>query len=185
MNFTINDLNNTEINGALFNAVLDVQFDETGSTEPVTVAECKDFAKIDTAADDTLIAELAVTARQMCEAYTNISFVEREVTAVLNNSLGGIYLPYGPVLGDVTSVKDEDGNDVTDPQIKGNNFKFIKYPALDYLEVVYDAGYEELPSALKDAVLNQFAHLYDNRGNGANDMAAISKQLLKPFRRVS
>lgn len=170
---------------ASFNAVLDVQFDETGSEEPCTTAELKAFAKIDTTAEDALIAELGKTARQMCEAYTNISFVQREVTAVLNNSCGGSYLPYGPIPGDVTSIKDEDGNDYTDAVIKGNDFKFIKQPVSDHIEVVYDAGYEKLPKTLKTAVLNQFTYLYDNRGNETEaSMSPIAKLILKPFRRV-
>jgi len=174
--------------GALYNAILDVKFDETGATEPVTVEELKAFARIDGDTEDDLIEELGITARQACEAYTNISFVRKEVTAIINNSLGSCYLPYGPVIGDVTSVKDDNGKDFSDPVIKGNKFKYLKLPDEDYVEVVYTAGYAagELPKNLKTSVLNWFAYLYENRGDEkTNENLIEAKRLLKPYSRVS
>lgn len=185
MNVLINDRDTYVQNLACFNAVLDVQFDETGSVEPCTSAEAKAFAKIDTTADDTLITELIKSARMFCEAYTNISFVEREVTVILNNSNGNMYLPYGPVLAAVTSIVDVNGTAFTNPEIKGNDFKYIKEPVADYIQLVYDAGYETLPTVLKTAVLNQFTYMYDNRGSELETgMSPVAKMLLKPYRRV-
>lgn len=176
-----------EDEGALTNAVLDVEFDDSALVEPVTLAEVKAQSKIDTTAYDAVLQELISVARDMCETYTNISFVERVVTAHINNSLGGIELPYGPVNGDVTSAVDIDGNDVN-AEYRHDRFRSLKYPTTDYTVVVYDAGYSaaELPKKLKNAVLQQVDWLYRNIGSTEEvGLAPIVKAMLKPHRRVS
>ena len=45
------------------------------ATEPVTLAELKAWAKIDTDADDALITSLLAAARQAAEDYTRRSFI--------------------------------------------------------------------------------------------------------------
>ena len=45
---------------------------DTAPAEPLfTTAEAKDFLKVDTTADDTLIDSLVKAATQSCEIYTN------------------------------------------------------------------------------------------------------------------
>lgn len=169
---------------AAFNATLDVQFSGEGS-EPVTKAEAKSWCRIDVSDDDSLIETLITAARIMCEQYTNISFITRTVTAVLNNSCGNIFLPYGPVTGTVATV-DRDGTSISDVKIYGNVFKFIESPCVDYMRVSYTAGYSTLPPNLKTAVLSQIAWMYENRGdaNVAGMLSMGSKMILKPIRRV-
>ena len=101
-------------NGGNFNAVLDIFFVEDSSpvTEPVTLAEALVQANIDNLGQDNFLVEAYITtARMQCEGYTGIGFIERQVQAVLNNTLGFIYLPYGPI-NEVTGVTDIDGNAV-------------------------------------------------------------------------
>lgn len=169
---------------AAFNAILDVQFSGT-EVEPVTRAEAKSWCRIDVDDDNSLIDSLLTAARLVCEQYCNISFTSRTVTAVLNNSCGNIFLPYGPVSGTVT-MTDRDGNTVTDPKVRGSLFKFIESPCLDYLQVSYSAGYSTLPPNLKTAVLSQIAWIYENRGdaNVAGTLSMGSKMILKLLRRV-
>ncbi len=183
MNVRINDRYYYDYDVALFNAVLDVSFNESGVVEPVTLQEAKDFAKIDVSDDDALITEFIKAARQMCEDYTNLSFVQRVVTAYLNNSLGGISLPYGPVNGDVTSITDQDGTAFSDAEYRHDIFRTVLEPINSYVKVVYNAGYAVLPKKLKIALLNAIYYLYDNRAVGAEDIGPIAKMLLKPMAR--
>lgn len=176
-----------EEDGALINSVLGTEFDDTGLVEPVTLAEVKAQSKIDTTAYDAVLTELITVARQMCEAFTNISFCERVVTAYINNSLGGVELPYGPVNGDVTSVVDADGGSYENPEFRGNEFRTLKYPVTEYAMVLYDAGYTSatLPKKFKNAVLQQVDWLYRNIGSTEEvGLAPIVKAILKPHRRT-
>lgn len=167
--------------GPSYNQVLDVVFDEgsTAPTEPVTLAEAKLFCKIDIDDDDATITALITAAREMCEAYCNVGFINRTVTAVMNNGNGYAYLPYGPV-GDVATI-----NTIApvDGEIAGVQFKQLVTRG-ERMTVVYDGGYEVLPGNLKTALLNAIYFLYDNRSQGTDNIGPIAQMLLKSFRRV-
>lgn len=169
-----------------YNCVYDVQFNDESITEPVTLTEAKDFCKIDISNDDNLIMSLITAARQMCEAYTGVGFVEHSIIANLNNVNGNIYLPYGPVI-EVIQVTDDDGNVLTvdtDYTLRGNDFKRLQWPEWDNLEVEYLAGYSVLPEILKTGLLNAIYFLYDNRSQSTEDIGPIAKMILKPYKRV-
>ena len=181
---------------AKFNAVLDLIFTDGEVTEPVLLADIKAYAKIDTGtADDAILEYLITTARQQCEDFTGISIVPRTVTAVLNNSCGGIFLPYCP-FKTLTSVTDKDGNVLTtdDYKISGTTFPQLIYPAWDRLTLVYTTGYEKLPQEIKTAILQQTFYLYENRGESAVisrsgtvaelTLSPQAKATLQRFRRV-
>ena len=165
-----------------YNAVLEVKQVESSVTEPVTVQEAKDWMKVDLTDDDTLIEELITVARKQVEGYLCISLVPKTITAILNNSQGGIELPYGPVAS-ITSVKDEDdiAIEATEYLPQGEDYKTIKTP-YDYLKVVYVT---EANTEYKTGVLQQILYLYENRGDvNAGQLSPMVKMTLKPYRRV-
>jgi hypothetical protein len=126
----------------LYNTVVSIEKTETG-TEPVTVQEAKDWGKIEQDVDDDLIEELITAAREVCEDYTGLGFITRDIVATINNANGGFILPYGPVSGDVTVTDDEDA---TWGDLRGE------------YEVSYTGGYEDgaLPKKFKTAIKQQF-----------------------------
>jgi hypothetical protein len=182
-----------------YNAILDVKFTLESTTEPCTLAEAKEWCKIELpiTEDDALITELIKTSRLQCEGFVNISFVNRTVTALINNSQGDCALPYGPV-DVITTVKDGSGTIITSTgyNILGSVFKFVNKPVLPCIEVVYTSGYSTLPVNFKTAVLQQVAYLYENRGDEpANattqnnktvptELSPLVKLILNPYRRV-
>ena len=170
--------------GLSYNQQLDISWIEPsgGFTEPVTLEEVKLFCKIDFNDDDVLIETLITAAREMCEDYSNIGFVNREITAVINNGNGGFYLSLGPVTSDVTG-SDEYDNEV-EVKISGSKFKQIITPTLHRMTVEYTAGYEVLPAQLKTALLNAIFYLYDNRAQAVDNIGPIAQMILKPIRRV-
>lgn len=172
-------------NDIAYNAVLDVSFSGEGTTEPVILQEAKDWCKIDDVDDDdTLIEELITSARILCEEYSGISFINRTVTASLNNSLGGIELPYGPVKT-FTSIVDSESNSL-EYTLRNEKFKQLIDPAKSFVKVVYTAGYKILPKNLKTAILNQIAWMYDNRGDVkiASALSDAAKLILNKVRRI-
>jgi len=169
-----------------YNSVLDVQFQDGVITEPVTLTEAKNFCKIDISTDDDLINLLITAARQMCEAYTGVGFVEHNVVSVLNNSNGDIYIPYGPMIA-INSVVNDQGTTLvldTDYTLSGNEFKRLRTPNSNNITIDYTTGYTTLPEALKTALLNQVYYLYDNRAVATDDISPIAKTLLNLFKRV-
>ena len=203
MDYTRNEdyyFQNNQQRATNFNSIIDVQFVEGSFApdEPVTIEEAKAQAIIDDSIpDDTLIQSYITTARQQCEAYIGLSFLQREIQAIVNNSLGNIYLPYGPIQ-EVLSIYGEDDVEIKSDSYKilGLGFKQIKYPMRNYLKVTYMAGYSELPQVFKTAILQQVAYLYENRGyenviestntkSMSYNLSTVAKQLLLPYRRVS
>ncbi len=184
-------------NGAVFNAVNDYSFTDGYVTEPVTLQEFKDWAKLGTGtAEDALITQLITTSRLMCEQYLNISLISRTVTAVLNNSCGGIYFPYGPVVS-ITTITDQDSNVLVANetyQVSGVLFKRLLFPKYNNLTCVYTTGYTTLPVEFKNAILQQMFYLYNNRGESSHNdregtvteltISPMAKTIMKPLRRV-
>lgn len=182
---------------AYFNGVLDLDNGDDGTlTEPVTLTEAKAWCRISVTDDDSLITALITTARQMCEQYTGIYFIQRAITVVLNNPLGGVFLPFGPVSLPVTSIKDENGTAISSSeyQISGTIFPQLVLPKLERITVQYDAGYTTLPQQFKNGILAQIAFLYENRGEEELrsrtgtvvelGLSSVAKTILKPLRRV-
>jgi uncharacterized phiE125 gp8 family phage protein len=169
-----------------YNSVLDIEFNDDAIIEPVTLAEAKDFCKVDINTDDALITSLITAARQDCEAFTGVGFVEHMIVAVLNNLNGDIYIPYGPIVT-INQVQDRDGNILVldqDYELSGNQFKRLQKPCETDITIDYIGGYETLPNTLKTALLNQIYWLYDNRAQSMDKISPIAKSLLNPFRRV-
>lgn len=149
--------------------------------EPVTLTEVKNWLRIDLDDDDDILEMLITAARETLEAYTNISFLNRTVTATILNQLGGILLPYGPV-GDIISFTDVDGDDITDYVLLGTDFKSLTTPFCDPVTIEYHAGYDVLPKDFKTAMLCQVAWMYQNRGDA--NVSGSAKALLNKYRRV-
>lgn len=149
------------------NAVLDVQFTEGVygyGDEPVTLEEAKTYMKIDYDEDDTLITALIVAARQKLEKYLGICMIPKRVIAILQNDCGGIEIPYGPIYGtiDPTLITDAQDQEVS-VTIRGGIYPFL-VTTIDYVQLIYDAGFYELPEVLKIAIKAQVMFMYENRG---------------------
>lgn len=152
-------------------------------TEPVTLAQAKEWLRVTHDDEDDLITALITAARQICEGYISKSFVERTVTAIVRNDLGNVKLPYGPV-GNVTHVYDSEGNELTGSSyaITGVSDKRLGYPMSSYVKVIYTAGYSVLPQQFKAALKEQLAWLYVNRGD--ENVAPFTKVILSPYRSI-
>lgn len=163
-----------------YNQVTDVQRAAV-VTEPVQLSEMKEYAKVENSLDDGLLTALISSAREICEKYTGVSMVQREITAWFNNGNGGIYLPYGPI-GTITGLYDNDGNEV-DYEVKGTEWKQILSPIMS-LKAIYQGGAATCPEVFKTAIKAQVLFMYENRGDSAEFMSPIAQMILNPFKRV-
>lgn len=134
-------------------------------TQPATLAvsieEAKSFCRILTNDDDALIELLInasteyaqnVTGRQLCTATYQI---------VIGDNQSPLKLPNSP-LKDIVSVKSK-GQDIDYSLHYDIDVAFIEFDASDDVQIVFTAGYDEIPSLLKTWILNKVSTLYENR----------------------
>ena len=89
---------------------LDIRYNSTVATEPITLAEAKAWLQIDFSDWDTLITnELIPAARIESEKASGMLYVERNVVITDNKSGQRIY-PIGPWVADVTTDEAEVAN---------------------------------------------------------------------------
>jgi uncharacterized phiE125 gp8 family phage protein len=173
-----------------YNAVLDHLFTEIDTVEPVTLTDVKQHLNMvfDTAGseeftdDDSYLTKLITRVRALIEKATGLSLVGKTVQAMLRNEKGDIELPFGPVRDDSTYLvvdNEEVTLDESDYKLVGLQFKKLKYPRYDEIYVTYQVGYtaDNIPHDLKQAILEEIAFRYENRGAGLDDAPSLSKSV--------
>ena len=169
----------------VYNAVLDVVFTNVNATEPLTQLEVQNWLRLSSETDVALALLTAKSARVICETYANISFTTRKVTATICNLQGDILLPYTPYVSEL-KVYDELGVEIIDVEyryIAGGLVNLIT-PKNEWLKVEYNAGYATTPQIFKDAIKQQLAYMWENRGDESVGIFNLAKATLKPFRKV-
>jgi len=148
--------------------------------EPVDIEDVKVSLRISNSTEDSKIASLMKAARLRLEAYTGQFFKPRNITVIFKNQLGGFGLPYFPN-GAVTYT------DINSEALTDYNSDW-EYD--DVITATYNAGYgfvgNPVPEDVKEAIIEQVAFLYFNRGdvNGVGRMSDIAKDLVSGYKVV-
>ena len=180
----------------------------TLATNPLfTTAEAKDFLKVDTTADDTLIDNLIKAATQSCEEYTNQYFIDTLVTQYSDNWLE-FYRLYKSPVSSIATIKYYDTNDslqtldssnyILDDASKPARIGLAvngELPTLadriNAVAVQYTVGYgaasTAVPDGIKQAVLLTIGNWYENRqtvitGRTATELPLSSQYLLNQYK---
>lgn len=172
-----------------------VQLAETAPVvEPVTLAEAKEYARIDGSTEDTLITSLIKMARLHCESFTGKSLIPKTVTVTSFTYPYQFQMPYGPLLAEnnVTKCVTLDQNAVETTlnyQVNAGLYPklFIIGGAQSYkFKLVYTAGFTTVPEDIKLAIKMMVNTLYERRED-FSDLQAIEsplgvKALLMPYK---
>lgn len=159
--------------------LLSVKFSYSGEiTEPVSLAEAKEYLRIDFSDDDTLITSLITSARQKCEKILGLVLVDTTVKALYKNNGTIVELFYGPIKSDEDGIPIITGFDDSD-SIKGWDGNVWIESQQHELNLTYDSGWEETPDWAKNAILKQVAWDYENRGDSQQKFAA-GNELIAP-----
>ena len=153
---------------SFYNYLIDFTLVNVGTpTEPVTLAEAKNYCRVTTNADDALITDLITEAREAVEKATGTCIVQKNVTIWFNNPASNFNLPYGPM--DPTTFKLYD--DINNTEVLAANYRLVggQYPSLNFpiwnqLRATYTSGFTSVPKDLKTAILDQIDFDYENRG---------------------
>jgi uncharacterized phiE125 gp8 family phage protein len=164
-------------------------------TNPVTLAEAKNYLRVDFSEDDDLIESLITSARVRLEQYAGIAMTERtlQVVAYVDEL---IELPYAPITNILsveyfsanTWVEIEDGA----YEVIGTTVRkvfTINYPGMEY-RFTYNCGYDCVPSTLKTATLKLVSDLYEYRESSVeagrpSANLTTAYELMKPFKRIN
>lgn len=173
----------------LVHTVKDITDSSGDPTEPVSLAEVKSYMRLEGFQDvdesdstefdddDDLIERFIVTARKKLEKLYGISLVIKTLRAVITNLAGDIEIPQGPVIS-ITSLKDKSGTAIANYTITGyteeerevegfefNDFVALECPNYEKMVMVYEAGYTDVPEALKIEILRYVTWLFTYRGD--------------------
>lgn len=124
------------------------KINSTTGSEIVTSADLKLFAKIDTTADDAIIARQITQSRIWCENYISRDIVAKNRSYYLDETSGTFSIPFGPVTS-ITSIH-ADGVALTHTNV-----------GLDKETIELDNGYAKkvtvvyITSGLNDSLLQQ------------------------------
>jgi uncharacterized phiE125 gp8 family phage protein len=158
------------------NNIHDVQFDETGAVEILTLVQLKAHLQITYTDDDTYLTDLIVSCRAALEQFCNISLVAKTITLFAD-----LYcereLPYGPITS-LTSASLKDGSGTYNIQTAGTDYEldgitggfqiFRPFTSGRY-KVVYVAGYvaAKVPKDLILDLKRICGYCYENKGDQA------------------
>ena len=172
-----------------------------------TTAEAKDFLKVDTTADDTLIDNLVLAATESCQIYTNQYFF-KTVVEQYSDTWVNIYTLYKSPVSSITHIKYYDSDD-TEQTLSSSNYILddVSKPAriglavdatlpdladrINAVHVNYSVGYgttsADVPQGIKQAVLLTLGNWYENRqtvitGRTATELPLSSQYLLDQYK---
>jgi len=165
-----------------------IKINSTTGSEIITVADCKNFIRIDTSADDTLLGVMITAARINAENYLSRDIVAKTRTYFLEISPLDLMIdvPFGPIasIQSVTGTKD---NTTLTYSTYGLDDKIIELNGVyDNVKVNYTtAGMSD--GLLKQALLMIVSTYYDNRtdyvtGTIVQDVPSSAQSILNGYK---
>ncbi len=155
--------------------MFDINHKTQPSSEPVTTSEAKVKLGITYSDDDTLIGNFITTARQQVEKYCGIAIGSQTKELWFDACSDEEYaIPYPPIISvDTVTLKTDLATYTaktlgTDYDIDGTINKTFRPFTCGRWKLAFTCGYTTIPQGIKDAVLTQTVHLYEHRGDEAN-----------------
>jgi hypothetical protein len=140
-----------------------IKINSTEGAEIVLANDVKNYARISTDVDDTIISRMITQARIWCENYISRDIVEKNRTYYIPETNGTFDLPFAPVAS-ISSVT-SDGTAVS-YSVLGLDNETIELDGgyADKVKVTYiTSGLDD--NLLKQAILQLVSTYYDNRAD--------------------
>ena len=173
--------------------------------EPVSLVEAKNWLRLDTSDEDNLVQALITSARLVVEASVGVQLIAQSWRLAADRWPGDrcISLPLRPVLTlDAIRIFDNQGDSEViatmdyHADLAGMNprVQFLKAPpppgqSLSGIQIDVTAGFgpaaDDVPAALRQAILLLLARWFENRGDAAGDAHTLPDEiaaLVSPWR---
>lgn len=162
----------------------DIKINSVTGSEIVTTQNVKDFVRIDTSADDTIIDRMIVAARTWCENYIGKDIVAKNRTFYLQEVDDRFTLPFAPVAS-ISSVTSEGTAVSYDTYGLDDTVIEIGTLPADEVKVTYiTTGLTD--DIIKEAILHLVSTMYDNRADfvegNVNEVPNSTKNLLQSYK---
>ncbi|MFZ4124566.1 MAG: head-tail connector protein [Rickettsiales bacterium] len=166
------------------------------ASEPVTLAEAKNYLRVEHTADDALIGLMITAARESAEAYLGTSFITQRWKMTVEDGLPErVTLRYGLVQGIVSIVEKTEAGGSTTLDASAYRLSIDKRavhilsPRTGFrFEITYDAGYGAtaslIPGLIRQGVLQHVAAMYEQREMSV-PMPAMALQAYHPYKEIS
>jgi len=141
----------------------EIKINSTTGTEVVTVTNFKDYARIDTSADDTLIENIIIQARIWCENYISKDIVAKNRTYYLPWISSRFGLPFAPIASITTITSDAVAADYTAKGIHESIIELNTLPAKEVKVTYVTAGLND--GLIQQAILQLASTYYENRAD--------------------
>lgn len=141
-----------------------IKINSTTGSELLTTQNVKDYVRIDTTADDSIISAMITQARIWCENFISRDIVAKNRTYYLDETNGLFSLPFGPIAS-ISSITIK-GTATTDYEILGLDNETIELdggPAQQVKVTYITTGQND--SLIKQAMLQLISTYYDNRSD--------------------
>jgi uncharacterized phiE125 gp8 family phage protein len=188
------------------NAQKTIQVVTPPASEPLTLAEVKEFLRVDHSDDDATLAIFIAAARQLCESYTRLALMPTTFEEYFDDFpqytgtyKDEIHLSRSPVQS-ITYVKYIDGNETTitanaadyktdlisrPARISPDNGWFGTYETINAVFIRYVAGFADaasVPAPLKHGMLLIIGDMYENRTDSVKRLPTTAEYLWNPYR---
>jgi len=165
-----------------------MKINSTTGSEILTTSEAKDFIRVDTSADDTIIGQMITQARIWCENFISRDIVAKNRTLYLASVNERFVLPFSPVAS-ISSITVE-GTATTDYETYGLDDTIVSLNMLPSKEVkvtYITSGQND--SLLKQAISQLVGTYYDNRndfvlGTIVNEVPTNVKNILSSYKNM-
>ena len=165
---------------------------------PVSLEWAKEHLRVTHAAEDTLITSMIWTVAGEIEAQAGIALLSQTITHTTDEDPGQVItLPVGPVALDATATVTLISSDGTTTALaSGYWLEGGRYPTLRFadtapterLRITYEAGHTATPADVGQAIVEQVARLYTERGgvfDKGQSLSPHTARIIARHRRVS
>lgn len=162
-----------------------IKINSTTGNEILTASDVKNYVRIDTSADDSLITRMITQAREWCENYISRDIVAKNRTYYLSQTDALIDIPFGPIASISTVTAEGNTAAYTVKGLDNERIELDGGSAKDVKITYVTAGLSD--DLIKNAMLQFISTLYDNRSDYktvtiVQDVPTETKALLSSYK---